>query len=432
LQCRNKRDREEFAEQLFGKIVEALDRHFSTPAPDGPPAVPVSKPKSRGLRKTVHDVPAPLSARLELSALTAVTDAELERINRDRRVLQLIEGQDREFYYEPAEGAESTAERRAGEPTVPGERYEALSFLETWTREQDAPPYFALLGETGMGKTTTCYLAHTLPEGTNVDAAWATICAVHNLRDMAERPYTLSLIASEFQRIEEWKQQGHRVTGATLYDHMVQSWLERDAGKHQLSPAHKRLLMEHCAAALWKAGQRAWTLVELEQWLVDFFTARPALRAHYTEQQVRQFKTDLRTATFLVHDRKAGSFRFAHTSLQEFFLAGYLHRALLEKRPDDWDMAGRAWRRSISSASYWRATETRRLSRRSARFAAPTGRARANSPSPTCCTRSPRVIRRRRRPASGSRVRTCAAGGSRGGRTDRRLTSPAPASAVRD
>jgi hypothetical protein len=46
-------------------------------------------------------------------------------------------------------------------------------------------------------------------------------------------------------------------------------------------------------------------------------------------------KEDLRTATFLVRQGEA-EFRFAHTSLQEFFLAAYLHRALQERCLQDW------------------------------------------------------------------------------------------------
>jgi hypothetical protein len=48
-------------------------------------------------------------------------------------------------------------------------------------------------------------------------------------------------------------------------------------------------------------------------------------------------KEDLRTATFLVREGD-DRFRFAHTSLQEYFLAGYLRRALVEENPEAWDL----------------------------------------------------------------------------------------------
>src|SRR5207248_312576 len=69
--------------------------------------------------------------------------------------------------------------------------------------------------------------------------------SVHNLMEMAERPYTLSLLVKEVAQIERWKAEGKRVTGLMLYRHMVRSWLERDQGKHQLTPDHKQALMEY-------------------------------------------------------------------------------------------------------------------------------------------------------------------------------------------
>ena len=180
------------------------------------------------------------------------------------------------------------------------------------------------------------YVKHTLPDE-DTDRATETLDSVHNLREMAARPYTLSLIAEQFAQIERWKAEGRRVTGLMLYRHMVLSWLERDTGKHQLTPDHKQALMEHFAAELWRAGERFWSVGELEQWLIDFLRARPELAAHYTEKTRDQLKEDLRTATFLVRDGE-DKFRFAHTSLQEYFLAGYLRRGLVEGRPETWEM----------------------------------------------------------------------------------------------
>ncbi|HYL74198.1 MAG TPA: TIR domain-containing protein [Bryobacteraceae bacterium] len=178
------------------------------------------------------------------------------------------------------------------------------------------------------------YIVHTLPKE-DPDRVLETIKAVHNLTEMAERPYTLSLIAKEFAQIEQWKAEGRRVTGLMLYRHMVRSWLERDQGKHQLTPDHKQALMEYFAAELWRAGERSWSVENLEQWLIDFMGARPDLAAHYRHKDPELLKEDLRTATFLVREGD-DRFRFAHTSLQEYFFAGYLCRALVEGRPEAW------------------------------------------------------------------------------------------------
>jgi WD40 repeat protein/DNA polymerase III delta prime subunit len=194
------------------------------------------------------------------------------------------------------------------------------------------------------------YIEHTLPND-NPDRVMETLKAVHNLEEMAERPYTLSLITEEFAKIEQWKAEGQRVTGLMLYRHMVRSWLERDAGKHQLTPDHKQALMEHFAAELWRSGERSWTVQNLEQWLINFLEARPELAAHYRRKEPEQLKEDLRTATFLVREGD-DRFRFAHTSLQEFFLAGYLRRALVEGRPEAWDLP-RVSRETLDFLGQW-------------------------------------------------------------------------------
>ncbi len=181
------------------------------------------------------------------------------------------------------------------------------------------------------------YLKATLPDR-DPDGVMQVIAGVHNLTEMAERPYTLSLIVREFETIERWKAEGRQVTGVTLYRHMVRSWLERDAGKHQIQPDHKQLIMEHLAAELWRSGQRYWKVANLEEWLLDFFEANAKVERHYRGKGLEQLKEDLRTATFLVRDGE-DQFRFAHTSLQEFFLAGYLRRALIDGQPERWAMS---------------------------------------------------------------------------------------------
>ena len=179
------------------------------------------------------------------------------------------------------------------------------------------------------------FLKLILP-GEDPERLLGLIGAVHNLTEMAERPYTLSLIAKHVPEIERWKLEGRKVTGAMLYGHMVRSWLERDTGKHQLAPEHKERLMEHCAADLWRSGARVWEIDRLEQWLVDFLGANPGIAAHYATRDRELLKEDLRTATFLVREERKDRFRFAHTSLLEFFLARYLYRALLENAPERW------------------------------------------------------------------------------------------------
>jgi WD40 repeat protein/uncharacterized protein YjbI with pentapeptide repeats len=206
-------------------------------------------------------------------------------------------------------------------------------------REEDYRAPFLLLPFTP--EQIRLYVQSTLPDE-NPDRVMEVLASVHNLREMAERPYTLSLIVQQFATLERWKREGRRVTGVSLYRHLVLSWLERDRGKHQLTPDHKQALMEHLAAALWRSGQLYWTVETVEQWLIDFLRANDEVAAHYHGIGREQLKEDLRTATFLVRDGE-DQFRFAHTSLQEFFLAGYLKRALIDGRPDRWRIGTVSW-----------------------------------------------------------------------------------------
>jgi len=176
------------------------------------------------------------------------------------------------------------------------------------------------------------YLQKNVP-GLDLDRALALIRSTHNLPELAGRPYTLSLIAEQLEELERRRATGRTVRGVDLYAAMVERWLRRDDGKHVFNATHKQLLMEHLAAALWRSGARQWRHADIEEWLDAFLYENPVLAAAYANKDREVLKEDLRTATFIVRPDDE-SFRFAHTSLQEYFLACYLHRALREGRPE--------------------------------------------------------------------------------------------------
>lgn len=188
------------------------------------------------------------------------------------------------------------------------------------------------------------YLTQSLP-GSDIETLLELIRSVHNLSELTERPYTLSLISDLVPQIQQWKAQNYSVTGASIYRHMVLSWLERDSGRHRLTAHHKLQLMEYFAADLWRSGKQVWTVANIENGLVHFLSSHPEIETHYFLGQDRgmihhvleALKGDLRAATFLVRVSDQG-FRFAHTSLHEFFLAAYLHRALIDGCLEAWDM----------------------------------------------------------------------------------------------
>jgi WD40 repeat protein len=180
------------------------------------------------------------------------------------------------------------------------------------------------------------YLRHNVA-GLDVERALALIRSIHNLSELAERPFTLSLIGEFLPDLERESRSGATIQGVDLYEAMVTRWLLRDQGKHQFNTVHKELLMERLAAALWSGAQRQWSFEQLENWLDDTVDGDDRFRA-YRGKEREVLKEDLRTATFLVRPG-AETFRFAHTSLQEFFLARHLYRALNEGVEDRWTVA---------------------------------------------------------------------------------------------
>ncbi len=151
----------------------------------------------------------------------------------------------------------------------------------------------------------------------------------HNLSEIAERPYTLSLLVDEIAGLEAMSQQGKIINGASLYQRIVQKWLERDDGKETFEPRHKTELMQWLAVDLWKKGKQSWHINDIEDWLMDFLYKNPRIDRHYRTTLSDLLKEDFRTATFLVHENDT-DFKFAHRSLQEFFLASALFDGLLQ------------------------------------------------------------------------------------------------------
>jgi hypothetical protein len=162
-----------------------------------------------------------------------------------------------------------------------------------------------------------------------IDDAWKLFAAVHDLTELSRRPYLLSLIADHLGELEARRADGLPVRGVTLYDLLVHRWLARDQGKHRLDPDDKQRLMEDLAAAMWRDGAREWTWAQVRDWFGGRLADDRVLATRYASQGHAVLEEDFRTATFVLRpDSSFDGFRFAHTSLHEYFLARYLLRAL--------------------------------------------------------------------------------------------------------
>lgn len=184
------------------------------------------------------------------------------------------------------------------------------------------------------------YLGNALA-GADVDAVMEMVASVHNLTELTRRPYTLKLVSEYIPDIEAARAAGRTVRGVTLYRAMAQRWLERDKGKHHIKPEHKLQLAAHLAAEIWRGGGRALPALQLENWFHRWIEREPDLARRYRDVKADQLEEDLRTATFLRRDDsegEKGGFRFAHSSLQEFFLAEYLLQAVRDNARERWQL----------------------------------------------------------------------------------------------
>uniref|UniRef100_UPI0028C4BBB1 outer membrane protein assembly factor BamB family protein n=1 Tax=Tahibacter sp. TaxID=2056211 RepID=UPI0028C4BBB1 len=180
------------------------------------------------------------------------------------------------------------------------------------------------------------YFEVSLPDQ-DIEALMAMIASVHNLTELSQRAMTLNLIREQIPRLQQAQLRGERISGVTLYRNFAESWLSRDIGKHNLEPRHKLALMQALAAQLWKRSARSWSVDELDDWFAEALEQDSALSRHYRNKDLEPLKADLRTATFVQREGER-RYRFAHTSLLEYFLAGYLLTALQHDQSECWAM----------------------------------------------------------------------------------------------
>ena len=180
------------------------------------------------------------------------------------------------------------------------------------------------------------YLEKRFCEPKEAEKTYHHIQTIHNLGEIAGRPLGLAQIVDVLPDIEAAYRDGETINAARLYDFIINRTLRRDEPKHQLLPRHKRRLMEDLAATLWRQGVRGLSTDALNDWLAKWLAADEARVLGYTHAR-QILEEDLRNSTFVVREddnEDHGFFRFAHTSLQEYFLARYLCRTLTEYRQD--------------------------------------------------------------------------------------------------
>lgn len=156
------------------------------------------------------------------------------------------------------------------------------------------------------------------------------VTTIHNLEEVSQRPYLLKLITLQIRELEEAIKEGREVNSADIYLGIIESSLNRDSGKHTLSKEHKPIIMQELSAYMWSQGVRSLEYPKLDEWFDKWLYKNKYIENCYLRESREKLKSDLRGATFMVRPN-ANLFRFSHTSLQEFFLAQYLFKALKNK-----------------------------------------------------------------------------------------------------
>ncbi|MGL4767599.1 MAG: NACHT and WD40 repeat domain-containing protein, partial [Formosimonas sp.] len=173
------------------------------------------------------------------------------------------------------------------------------------------------------------YLSLKLPSY-NTDEILEMFSRIHNLSDLAKRPLLLNLISNQIHRIEKIAlKEGQQILTTSIYSSIVDEWLIRDNPKHQISIDYKPRLMQELALALHERNLRRLSGEQLNQWLDRFWQNNQDIMDAHAQKPRENLKTDLRTATFIVHsDKDSGNYGFAHTSFMEYFLAHAMLRSM--------------------------------------------------------------------------------------------------------
>ncbi|MGP0092933.1 MAG: NACHT domain-containing protein, partial [Xanthobacteraceae bacterium] len=168
------------------------------------------------------------------------------------------------------------------------------------------------------------------PGKEEAERALALINETYNLRELAERPILLRFIRETIGRIEDEKLAGRPINLARLYDILVDQSLERDNPKHTIPIREKRAILQALALHLHARGTDEIGNNRLDEWFQDYVPTVPRLATALqgagglTLSEI--FAQDLRNASLLVRPGEK-AFRFAHTSIREYFLAAALYAA---------------------------------------------------------------------------------------------------------
>ncbi|MCX6581903.1 MAG: pentapeptide repeat-containing protein [Candidatus Aminicenantes bacterium] len=210
----------------------------------------------------------------------------------------------RTHYFKDRVETEDTLKARKKGMTEPAtELYRAIQGKQGYT--------IGYLQEFGK-EQTRAYLEKTLPE--TWQEAQGFIERVYNLKDLASRPVLLDMIVKSLPAI---KQKQGDIQVADLYSAYVQSWIDINDWRHELTREGRELLVEEIAVRLWEQETDRVHYSQMNDLLKDYLKEKKPL---ISITDVEFASSEVRTASFLTRD-DAGNYGFAHRSFLEYFLA---------------------------------------------------------------------------------------------------------------
>lgn len=146
-----------------------------------------------------------------------------------------------------------------------------------------------------------------------------TINTVYNLKDLAERPILLNVIAKTIPQLSTEK--GKTINSSDLYKTYVDYWLKRDDWRTEVKINQRKELAERIAEYLFEND-----LIEIHYSQLNEFCKSLNLKEH----SINVLDFELRTCNFMKRDVK-GNYQFVHKSFQEYILASILFEQTFSK-----------------------------------------------------------------------------------------------------
>ena len=149
--------------------------------------------------------------------------------------------------------------------------------------------------------------------GADAESVFSTMESIHDLSDLSTRPVLLDMILTTLPELSKSQK---RINSAALYEHYTNKWTARDEWRVSIP---LRVRQDFCEVLGWLMHNAR--TQEIEYSLLERVMIRSLHQMAESESQFEKFKNDIQTCSFLVRVGMEDTFRFAHKSFLEYFVA---------------------------------------------------------------------------------------------------------------